>query len=55
MTKFRVHKNPFKKDDFVEVEAERFFEEGSFTKFVNGDEVVLAVPTAKVTDIKKVD
>lgn len=55
MAKYRVQKNPFKKSDYEEVEADSFVEEGKYTKFMNGSKVVLAIPTELVTRIEMVD
>ena len=51
MAKFIVHGNPFTKESH-EVEADRFAEDGSYTKFYKGDEIVHAVPTQNVTKIE---
>ncbi len=54
MTRYRVTKNPLKSDDFEDVEADVFFEDGSYTKFADEDGVVvLAVQTQYVTKIKE--
>ena len=56
MAKYRITKNPFKSDDYEDVEAEGFFEEGSYTKFVGADQgIVLAIPTNFVTRIAEIN
>lgn len=52
MTKYRVHKNPFKASDFEIVEADTITESGSYTQLLLDGKVVLAVPTSLVTKIK---
>ncbi len=52
MTTYRVHKNPFKANDFEIVEADTITESGSYTQFLLDGKVVLAVPTSLVTNIK---
>lgn len=56
MTTYRITKNPFKSDDYEDVEADGFFEDGSYTKFVGSEGgVVLAIPTKLVTKIAEVN
>lgn len=55
MPKFKVQKNPFKSSDFEVVDADRHFERGSYTVFVQRGVDVLSIPTKLVTSIKLIE
>lgn len=51
MATYKVQKSPFNTLDVESVEADRYEEQGSYTKFFRGDKEVFSIRTELVTAI----